>query len=164
MTLKFYFTFLLFLSLFNYSFSQGQVSQNITQVLSVEEFDRDNPPKSIYVKLNSKNVEVKHMRGSRVMVNGIVKLGIPNLFFLDVLIKKGRYQLNVSPDGQGIRIEDKVRQPMVLQGNTCSEEVSYVIYVPSSIKSVVFENPITGDSNATALSSDGAKFKSKSNN
>ncbi len=154
-------TILLSVIVFQFCYSQGQVTQNLNQVLAVDDNDRDNPPKSIYVKLNTSDVRVKHMKGSRVMVSGKVKLGIPNLFFLDVLIKKGRYSLFLTPDGgKGLRIEAKTRQPMVLQGSTCSEDVSYTIYVPESISSVVFENPETGDSNIVALGQEeGASFK-----
>ena len=95
--------------------AQGQVSQSLNQILTYEQ-DSDNPPKSIYIKLNTANVDVQYIKGSRVMVTGKVQLGIPNLFFLEVLIKKGRYTLFLSPDGgNGLRLEDKTRQPMILR-------------------------------------------------
>ena len=146
------YTFMLFLV--PCSFGQGQVSQNLNQILSVEDQDKSNPPKSLYVKLYATDVEVRHMKGTRVMVLGKVKLGVPNLFFLDVLIKKGRYALFLSPEGgTGLRLEDKERQPMVLQGSTCHEDVSYTIYVPETVSSVVLENPQTGDSRVLAMQS-----------
>jgi len=149
---------LLILVLIQYGFSQGQVSQNVSQMLTFEQ-DKDNPPSSMYIKLNTTNVQVKYMKGSRVMVVGKVKLGIPNLFFLDVLIKKGRYTLFLIPDGSnGLRLEDKSRQHMVLRGETCKEDVSYLIYIPETIKTVVFEDAQTGDSNVIAMTSlDGKK-------
>lgn len=140
--------------IFTSGYGQGQVSQNLNQILSINEQDRSNPPKSLYVKLNTTDVEVRHMKGTRVMVSGKVKLGVPNLFFLDVLIKKGRYSLFLSPEGgSGLRLEDKERQPMVLQGATCYEDVSYTIYVPESVSSVVLENTQTGDSRVLAMQS-----------
>ncbi|BDS15193.1 hypothetical protein [Aureispira anguillae] len=130
---------------FHDGFSQGHVSQYLNQMLSVEQ-DPENPPTSIYIKLNTSNIEVHHMKGTRVMVTGKVRLGIPNVFFLEVLIKKGRYDLFLTPDGgSGLRLEDKSRQPMVLQGEQCQEEISYAIYVPETITSVVFENAVTGE-------------------
>lgn len=138
---------LLLLMAFQNSFSQGQVSQYINQILLTEN-DPNNPPTSMYLKLNTSDVEIQHMKGSRVMVTGKVMLGIPNLFFLEVLIKKGRYELFLSADGgRGLRLEDKSRQPMILQDETCREEVNYTIYIPETITSVVFENAKTGETN-----------------
>jgi hypothetical protein len=151
---------LLILVTSQYGFSQGQVSQSISQMLSIEQ-DKDNPPSSIYIKLNTRNVQVKYMKGTRVMVVGSVKLGIPNLFFLDVLIKKGRYTLFLIPDGSSrLRLEDKARQHMVLRGETCRENVSYDIYIPETIKTVVFEDAQTGDSNVIAMTSLSSKKSS----
>lgn len=142
---------LLLLMAFQYSFSQGHVSQYVNQILSVEN-DPENPPTSMYIKLNTSDVEIKHMKGTRVMVTGKVMLGIPNVFFLEVLIKKGRYELFLSPDGgNGLRLEDKSRQPMILQGENCQEEVNYTIYVPQTIQSVVFENTETGETDVISI-------------
>lgn len=135
----------------NISFGQGHVSLNVSQMLSYEQ-DPGNPPSSIYIKLNTTNIEVKHMKSNRVMVTGNVKLGIPNLFFLEVLIKKGRYELFLSADGgNGLRLEDKTRQPIILQGETCKEDVFYTVFVPETITTVVFENAETGASNVIAM-------------
>jgi hypothetical protein len=136
---------------FQYSFSQGQVSQYLHQILDVEQ-DEDNPPSSIYIKLHTSRVEVKQMKGTRMMVTGKISLGIPNVFFLDVLIEKGRYELLLSSDGgSGLRLEDKFRQPMILQGEQCREEVSYVVYVPETVTSVAFENASTGETKALSI-------------
>lgn len=144
------FTCLTLLIIVQSSFAQGSVSLGLTQVLEVE-VDRDNLPTTLHIRLNTTNVEVKYSKGTRVTVSGSVKLGIPNLFFLEVLIKKGRYMLYMSPSGNGLRIEDKDRQHMVLQGETCEEIVSYTLYVPETITTVVFENAKTGDSNIIAM-------------
>lgn len=135
----------------SFCLGQGQVSQNMNQMLTFDQ-DPDNPPQSIYIKLNTSSINVKYMKSGRVMVAGNIKLGIPNLFFLDVLIEKGRYDLYLSSDGStGLRLEDKTRQPIILQGETCKEDVSYTIFIPESITTVVFENSETGDSNVIAM-------------
>jgi hypothetical protein len=132
-------------------FGQGHVSLNVSQMLTFEQ-DPGNPTASIYIKLNTTNIEVKHMKSNRVMVTGNVQLGIPNLFFLEVLIKKGRYELFLSADGgNGLRLEDKSRQPIILQGETCKEDVFYTIFVPETVTTVVFENAETGISNVIAM-------------
>lgn len=120
------------------------VSQNINQLLSFD-YEPDNPPSTLYVKTNTSVIDVKRTRGSRVLINGKVRLGIPNLFFLDVLIKRGRYLLYLSADGaNGLRLEDKTKPPMILKGEQCSEEIFYTIYVPYTIKTVVLEDRETG--------------------
>ena len=136
---------------FQYGFSQGQVSQYLHQILSVEE-EKDNPSSSIYIKLHTSRIEVQQIKGTRMMVTGKILLGIPNVFFLDVLIEKGRYELFLSSDGSsGLRLEDKYRQPLILQGGKCKEEVSYVIYVPETVTSVAFEDASTGRTKAISI-------------
>jgi hypothetical protein len=138
-------SYLFLLIAFQYGLSQGQVSQYLHQILTVEQ-DEDNRPTSIYIKLHTSRVEVQQMKGTRMMVTGKILLGIPNVFFLDVLIEKGRYELFLSSDGgSGLRLEDKPRQPMILQEETCREEVSYLIYVPETVTTVAFENATTGE-------------------
>lgn len=138
-------SYLFLLITFQYGFSQGQVSQYLHQILSVEQ-DEDNPPSSMFIKLHTSRVEIQQMKGTRMMVTGKALLGISNIFFLDVLIEKGRYELFLSSDGgSGLRLEDKPRQPMILQGEQCREEVTYVIYVPETVTTVAFEDANTGE-------------------
>jgi len=152
------------LGAYNISFGQGHVSLNINQMLTFEQ-DPSNPVTSIYVKLNTTNIEVKHMKSGRVMVVGNVKLGIPNLFFLEVLIKKGRYELFLSANGSnGLRLEDKSRQPIILQDETCKEDVFYTLFVPETITTVVFENAQTGASNVIAMNKEKKETPSVSTN
>ena len=136
---------------FQDGFSQGQVSQYLHQILSVDE-DEDNRPSSIYIKLHTSRVEVHQMKGTRMMVTGKVLLGVPNVFFLDALIEKGRYKLFLSSDGSnGLRLEDKYRQAMILKEGKCKEEVAYVIYVPETVTSAAFENTSTGKTSAISI-------------
>lgn len=144
-------SYLFLLVTFQYGFSQGQVSQYLHQILDIEQ-DEENPPTSVYIKLHTSRIEVKPMKGTRMMVTGKISLGIPNVFFLDVLIEKGRYELFLSSDGgSGLRLEDKFRQPMILQGEQCREEVSYVVYVPETVTSVAFENASTGETKPLSI-------------
>ncbi|WMX15707.1 MULTISPECIES: hypothetical protein [unclassified Aureispira] len=138
-------SFLFLFITFQYSFSQSHVSQYLHQILATEQ-DPETPPSTMYLKLHTSRVEIQQMKGTRLMVTGKVLLGIPNVFFLDVLIEKGRYELFLSADGgSGLRLEDKSRQPMILQGEQCREEVSYVIYIPETVTTVAFEDAVTGE-------------------
>lgn len=138
-------TTLLLLLGFGCSTLQAQhVSQYLNQVLSYP-IDEDNPPTQLHLSLNSSEVQLQYIRGTRIMITGQVRLSIPNVFFLETLIARGRYHLYLTPDGgNGLRVEDKTRQRMVLKGEPCKEKVSYVLYLPETIQTVVFEDKSTG--------------------
>lgn len=140
------FTLLLLLSLvFPATVSAQKVSQYLNQVITYEQEEK-NPPRSMHISLNGDNVELQYVRGSRIMITGKVVLHMSSTVFLESLIKKGRYQLYLSPDGgTGLRLEDKVRRPIILRDEQCREEVDYTIYVPESIETVVLENLETGE-------------------
>lgn len=121
-----------------------QASQYLNQVVSYA-LDEDNPPTQLHLSLNSSEVQLQYIRGTRIMITGQVSLSIPNIFFLETLISRGRYHLYLTPDGgSGLRLEDKPRQPMILRGEPCEEEVSYILYLPETIRTVVFEDKTTG--------------------
>lgn len=121
-----------------------QVSQYLNQVVSYA-IDEDNPPTQLHLSLNSSEVQLQYIRGTRIMITGQVSLGINNIFFLQTLIDRGRYHLYLTPDGSnGLRLEDKTRQPMILKGERCEEKISYILYLPETIQTVVFEDKVTG--------------------
>lgn len=136
---------LVFVFIIHNAIAQGGVSVGINQVLGIKT-DHDNPPTTLHVRLYTSIIDIKHIKGTRVIVDGSVKLSFSNLIFLQELIKKGRYLLYISPSGSGFRIEDKDRQPIVLQGEACQEIVSYILYIPETIGTVVLENAKTGES------------------
>jgi len=125
-----------------------QVSKGLHQILTSDESE----PTSIYIKIGTPNVEVKKTAGTRIRVSGKVKISIPNLYFLEHLVKQGRYTLNLTPSGDGgLRMEDKSKTPIILRGQECREDIYFTIYVPTSIKTVVVENTLTGDSNVVTV-------------
>ena len=122
-----------------------KVSQYLNQVIKYEQ-EEGNPPRSMHISLNSDDIELQYIRGTRIMVTGKVVLHMNSMFFLESLIKKGRYKLYLSPEGgTGLRLEDKVRRPIILREAHCREEVAYTVYLPETIKTVVFENAATGE-------------------
>jgi hypothetical protein len=126
------------------SASAQQVSQYLNQVVRYA-IDEDNPPRKLHLSLNSSEVQLQYIRGTRIMITGQVKLSISNIFFLETLISRGRYHLFLTPEGgSGLRLEDKPRQPMILRGEHCQEKVSYILYLPETIETVVFEDKTTG--------------------
>lgn len=137
-------TFLIFFSCGFSSLQAQQVSQYLNQVVRYA-VDEDNPPSQLHLSLNSSEVQLQYIRGTRIMITGQVSLNISNVFFLETLISRGRYHLYLTPDGgSGLRLEDKPRQPMILRGEPCEEKVSYILYLPETIRTVVFEDKTTG--------------------
>jgi len=126
------------------SMQAQQVSQYLNQVVSYP-LDEDNPPTKLHLSLNSSDVRLQYIRGTRIMITGQVSLSVSNVFFLEALISRGRYHLYLTPDGgSGLRLEDKTRQPMILKGEPCKEKVLYILYLPETIQTVVFEDKVTG--------------------
>ncbi|MGH1335008.1 MAG: hypothetical protein ACRBFS_02695 [Aureispira sp.] len=137
-------TFLIFFCIELSSTQAQHVSQYLNQVVSYA-IDEDNPPTQLHLSLNSSNIDLQYIRGTRIMITGQVRLDLPNVFFLETLIARGRYHLYLTPDGgSGLRLEDKTRQPMILKGKHCDEKVSYILYLPETITTVVFEDKTTG--------------------
>lgn len=125
-----------------------QVAKGLHQILTTEEAN----PTSIYIKIGTPNVEVKRTAGTRIRVSGKVRISIPNLYFLEHLVKQGRYTLNVTPSGDGgLTLEDKSKTTIMLRGQECKEEIYFTIYVPQTIKTVVLENTLTGASNVVVV-------------
>lgn len=139
------FTLFICIFAFCYTTSAQKVSQYLNQVIKYEQ-EEGNPPRNMYISLDSDDLELQYIRGTRVMITGKVVLHMTSIFFLESLIKKGRYNLYLSPDGgSGLRLEDKVRRPIILRNETCREEIAYTIYIPETIKTVIFENTNTGE-------------------
>ena len=137
-------TLLLFFCLGKATVQAQHVSQYLNQVVSYA-IDEDNPPTQLHLSLNSSQVDLQYIRGTRIMITGKVRLDMPNVFFLETLIARGRYQLYLTPEGgSGLRLEDKTRQPMILKGEHCEEKVAYTLYIPETITTVVFEDKSTG--------------------
>ena len=140
-----------FLSLFlctSYIFAQD-VSKGVHQVIDVEEHS----PKSLRIDVATSNVDIKTTEGKRLLVNGKVKLSIPNYYLLEHLVGEGRYELDLKQTPSGIELKDKEKEPITLRGQICREDVYFTIYVPSYIKSVEYYNSETGESSTVELKS-----------
>ncbi|MCP4438022.1 MAG: hypothetical protein GY810_03685 [Aureispira sp.] len=122
--------------------SAQNASKNIHQIINIEQ---EELPSSVHIHIQSGNVEVKKAAGSRIWVCGSAKISIPNLYFLDHLIKNGRYELELTGDNRAIRIEDKQKGSIMVKGQDCKEEIKYTIYVPEDISTVIVWDNETGD-------------------
>lgn len=94
----------------------------------------------LQLNLFSPDIEVREIKGSRLIIESHITVeGVTNNTLLEYIIKAGRYELTPKTDAttQTLtltrKISDKV---LIVKGQACSEQVHYVILVPSSIKIV----------------------------
>jgi hypothetical protein len=93
----------------------------------------------VTINFVGKSIEVRETKGSRVLVEVSVKLGLPNDRLLDFVINQGRYNLEVSRNtatGELIITSKKSNNVLIMKGQECPEELAYIVYVPAAIKFV----------------------------
>lgn len=92
-------------------------------------------------------VEVRKTQGSRIMVEATVRISLPNETLLQYLVDNGRYNLVESTsdaDAAYILSTKKNNNVIMIKGEECHEEVTYIIYVPESIPSVIIKDASGG--------------------
>ncbi|MCH2042815.1 MAG: hypothetical protein MK212_01640 [Saprospiraceae bacterium] len=88
----------------------------------------------------AEDVLIRKTQGSRIVVETTIKLTGANERLLQYLADNGRYELNYSfdvTDNAIILSPKKNNNVIVIKGKECSENLSYIIFVPSSIELVV---------------------------
>ncbi|CAA6799548.1 MAG: Unknown protein [uncultured Aureispira sp.] len=127
---------LLFISLFCLFLSHfclGQVSKKTYQTILANNVDL------VKIHIEGANVEVKETKGSRILVETVIRLSVPNEALLNFVIKNGRYTLVQTQDEsrRELLLEVKKDKNVILvKGEACTEQVTYTIYVPSFIKAL----------------------------
>ncbi|MCH2043738.1 MAG: hypothetical protein MK212_06310 [Saprospiraceae bacterium] len=92
------------------------------------------------------NVNIKSTKGSRILVEVNIKIGVPNKNLLDYLIKSGRYDLVVERKenlGEMVVSSKKTNNILMVKGKECKEELEYTIFVPEQIQLVNGETAST---------------------
>lgn len=93
----------------------------------------------INLEIENPKLEVHYTSGSRIMIETHVKLKHSNPSIIDFMVKHGRYDLSFEDheNGKELFIQEKKQLPEVkLKGKVLEESISYVIYIPRSIKQV----------------------------
>ena len=91
----------------------------------------------IKLNLNSTNIQNRETKGSRVMVEMLISADVPNESMMNFLIENGRYELNSQNDMSTSTLTLSSVKPanvIVVKGKECKEEVSYIVYLPSTVK------------------------------
>jgi hypothetical protein len=93
----------------------------------------------IKINIVGASVELKETKGSRILVETVIKLSVPNEALLDFVIGNGRYELIQTEDQskRELLLEAKKNKNVILvKGEACAEIITYTIYVPSSMKAI----------------------------
>lgn len=116
------------------SLSWGQATASTNQAIAISNASK------LQLNLYSSDIEVREIKGSRLIIESHITVeGVTNSTILEYIIKAGRYELTSKVDASTQtltltrKMSDKV---LVVKGQSCAENVRYVVLVPSSIKKV----------------------------
>jgi hypothetical protein len=93
----------------------------------------------INLDVQSNDVVIKNIKGSRVIIEMLIHISSPNTNLLEFIAKNGRYDLNKSFNDETqtlILAAKKHKDIITIKGKEISEQVSYVIYVPETVQLV----------------------------
>lgn len=122
--------YILFLFVVMPFFVCSQVSKSINQTFSI------NNAESVIINLNSSDINIKYIEGTRILVETQVKMHLNNANLADFLIQQGRYDLTkeINPNTHCLTLKhQKERNLIIIKGEKLNEEISYTIYIPNKI-------------------------------
>lgn len=111
----------------------GQVSKKTFQTVIAENTE------TLRLDIKDATVELKETKGSRLLIETSIKLSVPNEALLNFVISNGRYKLTQTIDASNRELilgSKKDKNVILVKGEICAEEVTYVIYVPKGIRTV----------------------------
>lgn len=110
---------------------QAQVSKTIHQTFTID------GAQIVNINVVGSNIEMRETKGSRVLVETTVLLSLPNEQLLNFVVSQGRYDLVKSfNEGTGeFNLESpKNNNVIIVKGEECKEELSYIFYIPTAVK------------------------------
>ncbi|WMX14077.1 MULTISPECIES: hypothetical protein [unclassified Aureispira] len=105
----------------------AQVSTSLNQSFTID------AAQSISIQVNSPNLNIKYIQGSRILVETRVSLAIDNTALLEFIAQKGRYDLikEIDPNTKCLKLTPRKNENLlVVKGEQLQENVSYTIYIP----------------------------------
>lgn len=109
----------------------GQISKNTHQTIITDNIE------SVRINIKDATVEIKETKGSRILVETNIVLSVPNEALLNFVIENGRYELVqiINATTRQLTIESKKdKNIIVVKGEACAERISYIIYVPTTMR------------------------------
>jgi hypothetical protein len=121
----------LFVGSFFTNSCQAQFKQTLHRTFVLDNVNQ------VKLNLNTTNIEYRETKGSRVLVEMTISAEVPNETMMNFLIENGRYELVTQNDATTSTLVINAPKPanvIVIKGKECKEEVSYIVYLPSTIK------------------------------
>lgn len=109
----------------------AQASKTLHQTFTVDGAEKVN------INVVGSKVEMKETKGSRILVETTVLLSVSNVRLLDFVANSGRYDLDktTDPATNELTISSKKSNNVIMvKGKECQEQISYVFYIPTSVK------------------------------
>ncbi len=119
--------------LFGIGFCVGQVSQKTYQTIVAGNAE------SVLVNIQGADVQLKETKGTRILVETLIQLSVPNEALLNFIVQSGRYELTQTMNAatRELAIESKKdKNVLVVKGQECHEQITYMIYIPSTMRSI----------------------------
>jgi ethanolamine utilization protein EutA (predicted chaperonin) len=121
------------LSFLCFDFCAAQVSKKTYQTIIAGNAE------SVRVNIEGAEVQLKETKGTRILVETLIQLSVPNEALLDFVVESGRYELTQTMDQstRELAIESKKdKNVIVVKGEQCEEHITYVVYIPTTMRSV----------------------------
>ncbi len=109
------------------------VSKTIHQTFTLDGAEKIN------INVVGSKVEIRETKGSRILCETTVKLAVSNEKLLDFVANSGRYDLDKVIDNATNELtiaSKKSNNVIVVKGEEIREELSYIFYIPTTIKFV----------------------------
>lgn len=97
----------------------------------------------VNIDLNTDNVEIRPIKGTRIFVEQHIKINSDNHHLLNFLIQQKRYELEFTTDeaNKSMYLSDKKNNPKVeIREMKFEEHCKYIIFVPTSVVDVNLTN------------------------
>ncbi len=93
----------------------------------------------LQLAMDTEDIQIRSTKGSRIIVETVVKISSSNGNLLEFMQNTGRYELeqHLDADQKLLLLSAKrLKNVVVVKGEEIQETLSYTIYLPSSIKIV----------------------------
>jgi len=131
MKTKLFFSLIIVVLTFNNSYAQANVKFNQT-------FSSINTS-HIKLDIEKKDLTLKTTKGSRIVVEMLIKISSPNTNLLEFITESGRYRLEKLFDAETktLTLKNKKHKNIItIKGKEVTEQISYVIYLPETMQLV----------------------------
>lgn len=119
----------------------AQITRSANETITAAEVE------TIFLNLDSDNVEIRETKGTRIIIEAHITLeNIDNATLLEFLISSGRYSLENKHDATHNSLtinQKKEKNVLMVKGQECKEKIRYVVLVPTTVKFVKTQNTAT---------------------